>query len=128
MKTIHLIAGAFLATTALIAPSTSFAATDTAYAITVADKGMTAIIKADDRVAAKRGRGRGRGGDDDRGRDRSDDNKRDRSSSDDHRSDDSNSRSSRNDDSGSGRSRPRIPGGSGCDDPRDLIEHPEYRG
>lgn len=28
-------------------------------------------------------------------------------------------------DSGSGRSRPRIPGGSGCDDPRDLLEHPE---
>lgn len=26
---------------------------------------------------------------------------------------------------GSGRDRTRIPGGSGCDDPRDLIEHPE---
>lgn len=24
-----------------------------------------------------------------------------------------------------GRKKPRIPGGSGCDDPRDLIEHPE---
>lgn len=24
-----------------------------------------------------------------------------------------------------GRSKPRVPGGSGCDDPRDLIEHPE---
>lgn len=23
--------------------------------------------------------------------------------------------------------RPRVPGGSGCDDPRDLIEHPECR-
>ena len=23
------------------------------------------------------------------------------------------------------RSKPRVPGGSGCDDPRDLIEHPE---
>jgi hypothetical protein len=23
------------------------------------------------------------------------------------------------------RRRPRVPGGSGCDDPRDLIEHPE---
>jgi hypothetical protein len=21
--------------------------------------------------------------------------------------------------------RPRVPGGSGCDDPRDIIEHPE---
>lgn len=29
------------------------------------------------------------------------------------------------DGSGSGRDRPRIPGGSGCDDPEDLIEHPE---
>lgn len=25
------------------------------------------------------------------------------------------------------RRKPRVPGGSGCDDPRDLIEHPEYR-
>lgn len=23
------------------------------------------------------------------------------------------------------RRKPRVPGGSGCDDPRDLIEHPE---
>ena len=23
------------------------------------------------------------------------------------------------------RSRPRVPGGSGCDDPQDIIEHPE---
>ena len=26
-----------------------------------------------------------------------------------------------------GRKRPRVPGGSGCDDPRDLIEHPACR-
>jgi hypothetical protein len=25
------------------------------------------------------------------------------------------------------RRKPRIPGGSGCDDPRDIIEHPECR-
>jgi hypothetical protein len=25
------------------------------------------------------------------------------------------------------RRRPRVPGGSGCDDPRDVIEHPECR-
>lgn len=30
--------------------------------------------------------------------------------------------------SGSGRDKPRIPGGSGCDDPEDLIEHPECAG
>jgi hypothetical protein len=29
------------------------------------------------------------------------------------------------DDSGSGRDEPRIPGGSGCDDPDDILEHPE---
>lgn len=29
--------------------------------------------------------------------------------------------------SGSGRDKPRIPGGSGCDDPGDLVEHPECR-
>lgn len=28
---------------------------------------------------------------------------------------------------GSGRGKPRVPGGSGCDDPEDLIEHPECR-
>ncbi|MEZ5732656.1 MAG: hypothetical protein R3D97_10050 [Paracoccaceae bacterium] len=26
------------------------------------------------------------------------------------------------------RRKPRVPGGSSCDDPRDLIEHPECRG
>jgi hypothetical protein len=28
---------------------------------------------------------------------------------------------------GDGGRRPRVPGGSGCDDPRDIIEHPECR-
>lgn len=31
------------------------------------------------------------------------------------------------DPSGIGRDKPRIPGGLGCDDPGDLIEHPECR-
>ena len=26
-----------------------------------------------------------------------------------------------------GRSKPRVPGGSGCDDPGDIAEHPECR-
>ena len=26
------------------------------------------------------------------------------------------------------RRRPRIPGGSGCDDPHDIVEHPECKG
>jgi len=60
-------------------------------------------------------RGRGRGGeddDDDRDDDRNDD------SSDDNSNDDSND---------SGRSKPRVPGGSGCDDPQDILEHSECR-
>lgn len=32
------------------------------------------------------------------------------------------------DESGSGRDKPRIPGGSGCDDPGDVNEHPECAG
>jgi hypothetical protein len=45
-------------------------------------------------------------------------------------SNDDNSDDSSDDDStesGSGRDKPRIPGGSGCDDLFDLIEHPECR-
>jgi len=48
-------------------------------------------------------RGRGRGGDDRAGDDR------------------------RGGSGGHG-GRPRVPGGSGCDDPHDIIEHPECRG
>ena len=62
-----------------------------------------------DDVFDRRGRGRGRGGDD-----RHDDDRRGGRDDDD-------------DDSGSGRDRPRVPGGSGCDDPHDIIEHPECR-
>ncbi|MGL4310417.1 MAG: hypothetical protein ACRCSU_08000 [Paracoccaceae bacterium] len=62
----------------------------------------------DDRGSDDRG-GRGRGGDDDRrgGRRGGDD---------------------RNDDSrSSGRKKPRVKGGSGCDDAHDIIEHAECR-
>ena len=59
-----------------------------------------------------RGRGRGRGGD----RDRNDDQDRARDRDDDRGG------------SGSGRSKPRVPGGSGCDDAHDVAEHPECRG
>lgn len=54
----------------------------------------------DDDDGDDRGRGRGRGG-------------RDNSN------DDNNG--------GGGRDRPRVPGGSGCDDPGDIAEHPECR-
>lgn len=45
--------------------------------------------------------------------------------------DDTRDHGSGNDDdgsSGSGRSKPRIPGGSGCDDPGDVAEHSECQG
>jgi hypothetical protein len=60
-------------------------------------------------------RGRGRGGDDNGG-----DNSGGRGDSTDDNSVDDNSP---NDVSGSGRKKPRIKGGSGCDDPGDVAEH-----
>jgi hypothetical protein len=70
------------------------------------------------------GGGRGRGGDDNGGdnhggNDDADDNSPDDNSQDDDGVDDN----SPNDVSGSGRKKPRIPGGSGCDDPGDVAEH-----
>jgi hypothetical protein len=59
----------------------------------------------------------GRGGGDDNS---SDDNSTDDNSTDDNSSSSSNSN---NDVSGSGRSKPRIKGGSGCDDAGDVAEH-----
>ena len=86
---------------AFTAPIPAFAALDDVAGL-VADEGQS--------VFDRQGRGRGRGGrDDDRrgGRDRT--------------NDDDNG-------SGSGRDKPRIPGGSGCDDPGDVAEHAECRG
>lgn len=67
---------------------------------------------SDDRGGDDSGRGRGRGGDD-----RGDD---DRGGA--------RGGGSNDDESGSGRRKPRIPGGSGCDDAGDIAEHPECRG
>jgi len=69
-------------------------------------------LNADDGTydEARRGRGRGRGGDDRSGGHGADDNGTDDSPS------------------GSGRRKPRIPGGSGCDDAGDIAEHPECSG
>lgn len=43
-------------------------------------------------------------------------------------SDDSSSDDDSSDDDGSGRKKPRIPGGSGCDDAGDVLEHAECQG
>jgi ribonuclease E len=109
MKVTVLLAAGTLAFSGLMAPEAADAAlgglvlppTDTPQAVADSDLPMLA-----DRG---RGRGRGRGGDDD-GRD--DDDVRDDMHDDDSRPG-----------SGSGRSKPRIPGGSGCDDPGDIAEH-----
>lgn len=74
-------------------------------------------------LLAKKGSddGPGHDADDDHGGDRDDDDSDDRSGSGSGGSgsdDDSN-----DDDSGSGRSKPRLPGGSGCDDAGDIAEH-----
>jgi hypothetical protein len=81
-----------------------------------------AVADNDSPVLADRGRGRGRGGDD---------NGRDDNGGDDRGSDDRGGRDRSNDDngrSGSGRDKPRIPGGSGCDDAGDIAEHAECSG
>ena len=43
-------------------------------------------------------------------------------------SDDSSDDDNDDDESGSGRSKPRVPGGSGCDDAGDIAEHAECKG
>jgi hypothetical protein len=59
-------------------------------------------------------------------RDRRDDRREDRRDRNDDRSDDDHGDDSwDDDDDDSGRDEPRIPGGSGCDDPEDILEHPE---
>ncbi len=103
MKTI------LLATTALL-----FAFAGTASASAITDLGDdTTTSKAQVIQLAKKGSDDGAGHDagDDKGGDR------------DRGSDDSRDDDNDGDDSGSGRSKPRVPGGSGCDDAGDVAEH-----
>lgn len=127
MKPTHLITGAFLATAGLFAPTLSLAANDTGYDIKHPTKSV--FIAAEDLTQLAK-RGRGRGGDDNRNDDRNDDRggDRDHDRNDDSRPGRADDHPNRNDNSPSGRDRPRIPGGSGCDDPGDILEHPECRG
>lgn len=118
MKPSTLIASAILAAAGLMAPGISVAGAPVGITLQLsADQSAPSFLQNDDFVElAKQGRGRGRGGDRDRDDDRDDD-----------RNDDRGGRDDRDGDRSSGRDRPRIPGGSGCDDPLDLIEHPECR-
>lgn len=70
------------------------------------------VLDDDIQIVARQGRGRG-------GDDRQDDDSRSRGSR---------GGSSDDDASGSGRSKPRVPGGSGCDDAGDIAEHASCRG
>lgn len=111
MKLTSLLASAAIATTGLSVPTMTVASIDLSFApLNVQVDSGHGIIEDDGSFeTAKRGRGRGRGGDRDRG------------------GDDDRGGRDRNDDGPSGRDRPRIPGGSGCDDPGDVIEHAECR-
>lgn len=116
------IAGVMIAAAALAAPNVTIAAVNDSFATPPSHifAAKQTLMYEKSTESAKRGRGRGRGGDDDRGRDK------DRSDNNDYPNNRGDSRSL-NDNSPSGRSRPRIPGGSGCDDPGDIAEHPECR-
>lgn len=99
----HILTGAAFALTTLATPQLSAATIDETISGSLLfgiDMPATTISKDETFMGKRgRGRGRGRGGDDDRSDDRSN----------------------------SGRDKPRIPGGSGCDDPGDILEHPECR-
>lgn len=112
MKSLQLFACSALLASSLFTPTMSFASLGTGSGHGILTFDQSPSIETNDGSYQEARRGRGRGGD------------RDRGGRDDSRSD----RDDRRDDrSGGGRSRPRVPGGSGCDDPQDVIEHPECR-
>ncbi|RYG92261.1 hypothetical protein EU803_07435 [Loktanella sp. IMCC34160] len=105
---------AMTAISAVALSLSSFCLTLPAQAASVAMPGVTASLDGGDMLIEVR---QGRSGTGVRGRDRD-------------RDDDDSGRGrgrgrGGDDDSSSGRDRPRIPGGSGCDDPEDMLEHPE---
>lgn len=123
MKTNTLLASMFIVGAGLLSPATALASVEDAYGLTipVTDTDPVATEGDGSYETARRGRGRGRGGDRDRSRDR------DRDRDDDRRGRSDDRRDDRGRDDSSGRDRPRVPGGSGCDDPGDRAEHPECR-
>lgn len=127
MKPLHLIAGAFCTAAGLIAPSTTIASPGVLSELILQSTETAPVATEGDGTyeVARRGRGRGRGGDRDRDRDHDRDHDHDHDHDDDDRGRDRDR--DRDDDGSSGRDRPRIPGGSGCDDPGDVAEHPECR-
>jgi hypothetical protein len=114
MKNIFMTAAAILA----LSTGLSFAAGGPAF-----DQAPTLHVQTDGTVQlAKSGSGSdGNGG----GSNSGSGNSGNGGNSSDDGSNSSSSSNSNNDVSGSGRRKPRIPGGSGCDDPGDVAEHPE---
>ncbi|TNC62078.1 hypothetical protein [Rubellimicrobium roseum] len=102
----------FLSSTlvALVVGTTPIMASDLSVGHRIAGTQAFEGLGDDNSIFDRRGRGRGRGGDDRRGG---------------HGADDGRTNDSR---SGGHGGRPRVPGGSGCDDAHDVAEHPECRG
>ena len=122
MKLQYILGGVALGFAAMSVSFPANAALETSLSAIVGAENMAPrAIEADGIFEIAR-RGRGRGGDDPRGRDDDDNSGSGRGG------DDADDRNDDNGDlSGSGRRKPRIPGGSGCDDPGDILEHPECR-
>lgn len=112
MKSLQLLAYSGLLASSLFTPTMSFASLGTGSSLGILTFDQSPSVETNDGSYQEARRGRGRGGD------------RDRGGRDDSRSD----RDDRRDDRSGGRSRPRVPGGSGCDDPGDIREHPECSG
>lgn len=113
MKSLQILGCSALVACSLFTPTLSFASVGTESRLGVLTFDQSPSVETNDGSYQEARRGRGRGGD------------RDRGGRDDSRSD----RDDRRDDrSGGGRSKPRVPGGSGCDDPGDVLEHPECNG
>lgn len=112
MKLLQIFASAAIASAGLVTPTMSFASVGSGSAFGPMSFDTAPVVgTADGSYQEAR---RGRGGDDDRRERRGD---RDRSDRNDSR-----------DDRSGGRSRPRVPGGSGCDSPGDMAEHAECGG
>ena len=116
----RILAASLASSIALTLPVPVFAAVHDIYVLTDLDFASYARRGSDDSGSDDRGGSRGDSSSDD---DDDDDDNRGRG-----RGRGRGGRDNSNDDNnggGSGRDRPRIPGGSGCDDPGDIAEHPE---
>lgn len=136
MKLQLLLNSAAIAIAAISVPQIAGAAVDATLLQSIAPPAWAVRTQTDDNTFQLAKSGSGRDGDGGRGRDDDDDDDDDDhigGSNDDgedhqsggHNNGASSTGNSAGDVSGSNRRRPRIPGGSGCDDAGDIAEHPE---